>query len=210
MPAEGHRELVEEADLAEYHLPRCRGPLAEEANLCSPFHARHVWLRSEPECHVSGMNESCLAADLQRGGMIRVRIDPDLSRHTRGGENSLSARVHQGEESRVIVRFRPGKRDADHWAVDDAAGRMGRSAGYVLDVREDPREGLPAGHAAGLPEANELGLTFLLGGHAQHAGMTDSLGPQSLEQGIRVVRGGNDLAALEGHPFAFEPAKYLG
>jgi hypothetical protein len=87
---------------------------------------------------------------------------------------------------------------------------MGRSAGYVLDVREDPREGLPAGHAAGLPEANELGLTFLLGGHAQHAGMADSLGPQSLEQGIRVVSGGHDLAALEGHPFALEPAKYLG
>jgi hypothetical protein len=75
---------------------------------------------------------------------------------------------------------------------------MGRSAGYVLDVREDPREGLPAGLAAGLPEANELGLTFLLGGHAQHAGMTDSLGPQSLEQGIRVVRGGHDLAAGSG------------
>jgi hypothetical protein len=87
---------------------------------------------------------------------------------------------------------------------------MCRSACYVLGVREDPREGLPAGHAAGLPEANKLGLTLLLGRYAQHAGIPDSLRPQSFEQGIGVVSGGYDLAALERHPLPLEAAEQLG
>jgi hypothetical protein len=144
MPTEGDRELIEEPDLAEDHLPRRRSPLAEEANLCLPFHSRHPWLRSEPERHVGGMDESLLTTDLQRSGMIRIGRDPDLPCHARSGENSLSTRVHEGEEGRVIVRFRPGERDADHRPVHDAPGGMCRSACYVLGVK-----GRSKGRAAG-------------------------------------------------------------
>jgi hypothetical protein len=156
-------------------------------------------------------DKSRLTGDLQRNGMIRIGIDPDLPGHARGSEHSLSARVHEGEECGVIAKFRPDKRDADHRPIDNAAGRVRGSACYVLDVGEDQREGLPITHAAaGLAEANKLGLALLLGRHTQHAGTTDSLGPQSFEESIRVLGGFDDLTALEGHPLALKPAEYLG
>jgi hypothetical protein len=207
MPTEGDRELIEEPDLAKDHLPRRRGPPAEEANLCLPFHSRRPWLRSEPERHVGGMDESLLTTDLQRSGPIRIGRDRDLPCHARGGENSLSTRVHESEEGRVMLRFRPGERDADHRPVHDAPRGMHGTARYVLDVREDPREGLRAGHALELPEAHEFGSTLLLGRRAEHAGVVDSLGPQPFEEGIGGLSGGDDLATLDRYPLPLEPAE---
>jgi hypothetical protein len=142
--------------------------------------------------------------------MIRIGIDPELPGHARSGEHSFSTRVHEGEECGVIAKLRPDKRDADHGPIDDAAGRVHGSACYVLDVGEDQREGLPISHAVGLAEANKLGLALLLGRHTQYAGITDSLGPQSFEESIRILGGFDDLTALESHPLALEPAEYLG
>jgi hypothetical protein len=114
MPAEGHRELVKEPDLAKYHLPGRHRPRVQEANLRLPLHTGLAWFGGKSERHVCGTGKSRLTADLHWDGVIRIGIDPDLPCQTRGGEDSLGTGVHQREEGCVIVRLRPDERDADH------------------------------------------------------------------------------------------------
>jgi hypothetical protein len=61
-----------------------------------------------------------------------------------------------------------------------------------------------------LPESNQLGLVLLLCGNPEHAGITDSLGTQLLEQRIGAASGRDDFTALERHPLALKPSEYLG
>jgi hypothetical protein len=84
---------------------------------------------------------------------------------------------------------------------------MHGTARYVLDVREDPWEGLRAGHALELPEAHEFGSTLLLGRRTENAGVVDSLGPQPFEEGIGGLSGGDDLATLDRYPLPLEAAE---
>jgi hypothetical protein len=51
---------------------------------------------------------------------------------------------------------------------------------------------------------------LLLCGNPEHAGITDLLGPQLLEQRIGATGGRDDLTALEGYPLTLKPLKYLG
>jgi hypothetical protein len=51
---------------------------------------------------------------------------------------------------------------------------------------------------------------LLLCGNPEHAGITDSLGTQLLEQRIGAASGRDDFTALERHPLALKPSEYLG
>jgi hypothetical protein len=51
---------------------------------------------------------------------------------------------------------------------------------------------------------------LLLRGNPEHAGITNLLGPQSLEERVGGVGRGNNLAASESHPLTLEAAEYLG
>jgi hypothetical protein len=46
---------------------------------------------------------------------------------------------------------------------------------------------------------------FLLSRNPKHAGITNPLGSESLEERVGSIGGGNDLTAFEGHPLALEP-----
>jgi hypothetical protein len=61
-----------------------------------------------------------------------------------------------------------------------------------------------------LPESNQFGLVLLLCWNPEHAGITDPLGTQFLEQRIGAASGRDDLTAFEGYPLALKPSEYLG
>jgi hypothetical protein len=142
----GHCELIEEADLTKQDLPGSRGPLIEEPDLGSPFPTRQTWLRSEPERHISRMDKSGFAANLQRSGLIAIRRHSDLPCNTGRSKHSLSAGVHESMERSFLRPLWPlcaYEGDAHHRSVDETSLGVRRTTSWILLVGEGPREGTP-------------------------------------------------------------------
>jgi hypothetical protein len=158
---EGHGELIEEADLAENHLPWSRCPCAEEPDLCLPVEARLAWFRSEAEYHIRRMDEPRFAAHLQRSGIMPVRRHSDLPCDTGCSKHSLSAGVHKGVERSLLGSFWPLRAyegDAYHWPVDKSPLGMRFAACRVFLIGEDPGEGTPFGQCWDYPSPTSSAL----------------------------------------------------
>lgn len=161
MSTEGHHELIEEADLAEKHLPGSRCPLAEEPDLRLPFHTGQAWFRSEPERHISRMDKSRFAAHLERSGMITVRCHSDLSCYAGRSKHSLGTGVHEGMERSLLGSLWPlsaYEGDAHHWPVDVSPGWMCFTTCGVFHIGEDPGEGTPFSQCRGYPSPTSSAL----------------------------------------------------
>jgi len=61
-----------------------------------------------------------------------------------------------------------------------------------------------------LPESDQFSLALLLCGNPKHAGVTNPLGAQLLEERVGTIGRRNDLTAFKGHPVPLEPSEYLG
>jgi hypothetical protein len=160
------------------------------------------------------MDHSDVTAYLERFATIPVRRDSDLPRDTRRRKHSLGTRVDQGKERGLlgtIRAIRTYERDVHHWPVDIPSRWVRPTTRRILRIGEDPWEGAAVGQLRqGLPEPDQFGLMLLLGGNAEHTGVANPLGSESLEEGIGRIGRINDLTALDGHPLAFEPAEHLG